>query len=137
MGTFYDGLMTVLDAAFCPQTIDFVDWAPTGSDIFNPVVTGIEGNIYGSSPVQNEFAAWALTFVGRTSGGRRTRLAIFGVNSLGSNYKFNAGESAVVDAGIAYIAANPGQVLGIDDLPGVWHAYADVQVNDHWVKRLR
>ena len=136
-GSFYNAFASSLSAAIAPQSIDFIDWAPAGSDIFNPVTTGIEGNIYGVSSVVPQMAAWALTFVGRTSGGRRGRVAIFGVNDLGTNYRYTALESVVVDAAIAILVANTSFCLGIDGLPVVWHSYADVQVNDHWVKHLR
>lgn len=137
MGTFIAGLFNALAAAIVPCTISFVDWAATGSDIFNPVVTGVEGNVIGTSPVQPEFQAYALSYVGRTAGGRRNRVAIFGVNSLGSNYRFSAGESAVVDAGRAHLVANPGYCVGIDDLTTVWKAYGNVKPWDHWVDHVR
>jgi hypothetical protein len=58
--------------------IDEVQFAASGSNIFNPVVTGIEGNSYGSGGVSAPNAAFFLSFVGRTSGGRRARLFVFG-----------------------------------------------------------
>jgi len=136
-GSFYNAFASAIAAAIVPQSIDFIDFAPTGSDIFNPVTTGIEGNVYGTSPVQPEFAAWTLSYVGRTSGARRNRVTIFGVNSLGSNYRFSAAESAVVDAGQAILVANPSFCLAIDGLTTVWHAYANAGVNDHFIKLLR
>jgi hypothetical protein len=136
-GSFVDGLLGRLDPAIAPLTIDSVDFAPAGSDIFNPVTTAIEGNTYGSSGTVPEMAAWAFTFVGRTSGGRRVRVAVFGADSLGDNYRFNPAESAVLDDARDFLAANPSFALGIDDVAAVWKAYVNVQVNDHWVKELR
>lgn len=136
-GSFVDGFLARLDPAIAPLTIDSVDFAPDGSDIFNPVTSGIEANTYGTSGTVPEMAAWAFTFVGRTSGGRRVRVAVFGADSLGDNYRFNPAESAVVDDARDFLAANPSFALGIDDIAAVWKAYVNVQVNDHWVKNLR
>jgi len=137
VGTFVDNFFTSITGALFIMTITTVDWAPAGSDIFNPVTTGIEGNTYGSGSGTPDQAAWAYTFLGRTSGGRRVRFNIYGATTLGANYHIAPGENVWIDAGIATLVSAGGLVLGIDGISPVWKAYADVQVNDHWVKEIR
>jgi len=118
-------------------TIDVVEFAPSGSDIFNPVTTGIEGNVYGTSGPAPDNAAWYVGFVGRTSGGRRARLFIFGAGLLGGNYRWNPGENASVDSAIATLQAQSPGWQAIDGLVPVWKSYANGGVNDAIVKDLR
>lgn len=117
--------------------LDFVTFAASGSDIFNPVVTGFEGNSYGAGAGNLENVPWAYTFIGRSAGGRRVRLSQYGAKALSSNYRFTAGENTQVDAAVALLQAQPTQLLVIDGLIPVWKNYANVQVNDHWVKEVR
>src|SRR5215204_5118922 len=88
IGTMIGDFLTSLAAQIMPLTISMVDWAPAGSDIFNPVVTGKEGVTYGTAVVLDAPKAYSLGFLGRTSGGRRVRLFVFGVNTLATNYRF-------------------------------------------------
>jgi len=137
VGTFVDNFLTALGSAQFIKTVTTVDWAPSGSDIFNPVTTGIEGSTYGSGAGASEQAAWAYTFLGRTSGGRRVRFQVYGATTLGADYQIGPGENVWIDAAITALVSAGGLVLGIDGLTPVWKSYADVQVNDHWVKNIR
>jgi hypothetical protein len=137
VGTFVGALHTALGNTLFLHTITSVDWAPAGSDIFNPVVTGIEGTSYGSGAGSDFNEPWALTFVGRTAGGRRARISLFGFTTLSGNYRVAPGEMANVDAAIAVLQGAGSNCLGIDGLVPVWRTYANVSVNDHWVKEGR
>jgi hypothetical protein len=134
LGSYFDAFgLTAADI-----TVDFVDWAPAGSDVFNPVTVGIEGTTYTGDPAAvDHSAAWAYTFIGRTSGGKRVRMAQFGALYLGTDYRFIAGESSPLDNVINILQGAGSLLLGIDGLTPLWKDYCDVQVNDHWVKRLR
>lgn len=137
MGILFQQLLTALGASIFVVTVNTVDWAPSGSDIFNPVTTGIEGTSYGVGAGATFNAPWAVTFVGRTSGGRRVRAAIFGMSTIAGNYRFAPGESAQVDAAINVLQGAGSNIVGIDGVVPVWYDYANVQVNDHWVKIIR
>lgn len=137
IGGVFNDIFTAMDPAMAPATLDFVDWAPAGSDIFNPVVTGQEGNAYTGAVFTDEMKAWAYTFLGRSTGGRRVRLFLFSALFLGSDYRIEASASAPIAAAIAALTAAGSNVLCIDGLTPVWKSYVDIQVNDHWVKVLR
>jgi len=64
-------------------------------------------------------------------------MAQFGALYLGTDYRFIAGESSPLDNVINILQGAGSLLLGIDGLTPLWKDYADVQVNDHWVKRLR
>jgi len=137
IGGFYNAFMSALSTNIWNTVFDFAEWAPSGSDIFNIVTTGFEGNLYGGGAGALEFVPWAYTFIGRTAGGRRVRLTQFGAKVLSSNYRTTAGEDANIDNVVALLNGQPTQLLGIDGLIPVWKTYANNQVNDHWVKEVR
>jgi len=137
VGSFVDTFLTALGNAQHVKVISFVEWAPAGSDIFNIVTTGIESNSYGAGVDVAGHAAWAYTFIGRTPGGKRVRFSVYGATDLGTDYRFIAGENVWIDAAVGALVSAGGLVLGIDGLSPVWKPYANIQVNDHWVKESR
>lgn len=137
VGTFLNSYFSAFGTTLATVLIDFVDWAPAGSDIFNPVTTGIEGLSYTGGSSAPENAAWEYTFQGRTTGGKRVRVGQFGALFLTSDYKISPTESSPIDAVIAALVAAGGLIVGIDDLIPIWKTYATVKPNDHWVKKLR
>lgn len=137
VGEFFRNIMEALGTSIFSLTLNSVDFAAIGSDIFNPIVTGQEGEVWGTGPGADFNTPWALTFIGRTTGGRRVRMAVFGYSTLSGNYRVNPTESILVDAAIDALQAAAGGIIGIDGLTPVWYEYANVQVNDHWVKEIR
>lgn len=138
VGELMHQLMVRLDIAAAPRTFDFMDWAPEGSDIFNPVTMGHEGQAYDGAPdFVPHHAAWAYTCQGRTSGGRRVRLALFGAVYSGDDYRIDASTSAIIANVISALTGAGSNIIGIDGLVPIWKPYVTVQINDHWVKELR
>ena len=137
LGILMDTYFSAWGVTVAEFVVDFVDWAPAGSDIFNPVTTGIEGNAYTGGTFTADKAAWTYSLIGRTTGGRRVRLTHFGALFLGGDYRFVAGESSPLDAVVAAVNAMGANILGIDGLAPVWKSYVNAGVNDHWLKELR
>jgi len=137
VGADVDNLLTSLGTAIYNLVIDFVEFSAVGSTVFNPVTTGIEGNTYGGGSPTAESRAYALNFIGRTPGGRRVRIMVFGPTTLGGDYRFIAGEGASIDAGVAALVAAGSHILGIDGQTPVWKTYVNSLVNAHWQKALR
>jgi hypothetical protein len=135
------GFMNAYWSAFATEifglVVDSVEWAPAGSDIFNLVTTGLEGNAYGAGAGSVEDIPRAFTFVGRTSTGRRLRCVQFGAKNVSSNYRVTAGELAPIDAVIALLQGASTNMLGIDGNPAIWKNYANVKEYDHWVEAVR
>jgi len=138
VGSLVDSFFTALGNVISATVIDFVDFAASGSSVFNPVTTGIEGNTYagfgGGTTVQ---AAQYIDYVGRTAGGRRVRWSVFGIGNLFTDFRAVSAENAQVDAGRAILAGAGAVIIGIDGLIPSWKTYANTGVNAHWQKALR
>jgi len=137
IGTLIDAIFTAVTGAIAATTIDVVEFAPSGSDIFNPVTTGIEGNTYGISGHPNSDAATFWSVVGRTAGARRVRYYVFGMGGMGGDYRYVSGESGIADNFLAAFTLNAGDLQGIDGAVPVFKNYVNAGVNVHLQKALR
>jgi hypothetical protein len=137
IGAILNDFWTALAGAIRATVLDSVEFAPTGSSIFNPVVTGFEGAAYGTGAGDDSETAWTYGWVGRTSGGRRARIFVFGAGNQGHDYRFGRGESTALDAATDVLVAAGTSLRGIDDIVPVWHNYINANTNRHWVKKLR
>jgi hypothetical protein len=137
LGTLMDEFLTALGPKLYALTIGQVTHAVPTSNIFNPVVTGIEGNVYGSGGGVITNVPFYYDFIARSSGGRRLRLAIFGATNLGLNYRLTALEDTDVDAALAVLVGAGGDLKCIDNFEPIWKPYVNVGVNVHWQKAIR
>jgi hypothetical protein len=139
LGVIVDNFLTALSPLLFATVLDSVTFAVAGSNVFNPVVTGIEGNTYNPSNVGTvaSLAANYFNFIGRSSGGRRVRLAVFGSITQGTDYRMIAGESAATDAAVNVLVAASPAIMCIDGLAAIWKSYVNVGVNAYWQKALR
>lgn len=137
-GLFVDTYYQAVDPAIYTTVIDQVQFATSGTDVFNPVTSGIEGNSYGSGAASVEGEdAYYYDFVGRSTGGRRVRFAQFGAKALGSDYRYAAGESADLDAALAVIDATANAWLAVDGIPAIWKSYVNAGANAYWQRKIR
>jgi hypothetical protein len=136
-GVFITLLVDTLDPLMFASTIDDVEWAASGSNVFNPVVTGAEGHGYGTGAGTVTEIPEYIDFVGRTPGGKRVRAAFFGLGISAVDYRFQAGENADVDAAIAVLVGSSASLLGIDGLNPVWKSYANQGFNAYWQREVR
>ncbi len=132
-----DNLLTALTTLLFALVIDSCEVADLGSNVFNPIVSGIETNSYGSGSGSLEKVPQFANFVARSTGGRRLRLAVFGIIGFAGDYRFSAGESAVTDAAVASLVAAGANILVIDGLTPVWKTYVNAGVNAYWQKAVR
>lgn len=137
LGASVDFFLDALSPSLNAITIDTVEYAASGSNIFNIVASGIEGNTYGSGAGTGSAIPNEINFIGRSTGGKRVRLMVFGNKSDALNYRFAPGENAAVDAAIAVLQATPATFLAIDNVKPVWYNYANAGVNAHWQKAVR
>jgi hypothetical protein len=118
-------------------TITSFDFAPQGSDVFNPIVwTGAA--TFGSGALPALDRPFSYSFVGRSTGGHKARVYLFAVDTPNDdNWRKTAAENGNVADAIAALASNPGCFVAIDGIPPVWHPYANFGANDHWTKVIR
>lgn len=136
-GTWLDGLLTLMVPILYPVTITLVEFAANGSTIFNPVTTGIESNVYGTGSPTGLLAPQFIAFQGRTSGGHKTRLSIFGVKPEENDYRFEPADNSDVDNAVAYIQTTSPYAKGIDGVTPVWYSYANTGFNAYWQRKNR
>lgn len=137
LGVQVDTILSALAAVLNQVTIDSIEFAASGSNVFNIVTTGIEGNTYGSGAGGGSARANYIDFIGRSSGGRRVRLAVFGLKVDATDYRFVSGENTAVDNTITSLNAAVGSFLAIDGISPQWYSYANAGVNAHWQKAVR
>jgi len=136
-GDTLNALLNTIDTQLYQITINQVRFAADGSNVSNPVVSGIEGNTYGTgAPADNERADF-LNFVGRTTGGRRVTMAIYGLNAVDDGFRSNAAEDPDVEAAVDILNGEEGLFLGIDGLNPVWKPYVNNAASGYWQRKLR
>jgi hypothetical protein len=111
--------------------------ADAGSDIALPFSSGAVGDSFGTGTAIKQYDATALTFVGRTPGGRRTKVSIFGFKNDLSEFRMTSAESSDVANAVGHLNSFGFSFIAIDSLTAVWNGYADIKANDHWVKKAR
>jgi hypothetical protein len=137
-GTLMDEYYTELDGSIYETTIDDVQFAADGSNIFNSVTTGIENNTYGTGTAGVEGEdAYFYDFIGRSSGGRRVRFTQFGAKALGSDYRFSTGDDPNLDDALAVIDGATSAFVAIDGVTAVWKSYINAGVNAYWQRNIR
>lgn len=130
-------LMGHIGAGFSASTFTGASKAAAGSDLFFPFASGAVGDTFGSGAAIKQYDATSMTFVGRTPGGRRTRVSIFGFKGDLSEFRLTSAESSDVASAIDDLNSFGFSFIGIDGLTALWNEYADIKANDHWVKKSR
>lgn len=137
VGTFLQNFFTTQGAVSFASVIDSVDFAVSGSNVFNPVTTGAEGHTWGSGAGNTTSIPYFINYIGRSTGGRRLRMAVFGHAGAPIDYRYVAGENATVDNTIAVLVAAGGLLTCIDGITPVWKTYANVGFNAYWQRNVR
>lgn len=136
-----DAFLIALDDFVLAATIDGARVSDLGSTVTYPVAwTGAAG--FGDGTGTHYKTANYLDFVGRSIGGRRVRLAVFGAvfhaDTVGTgDYRFNATDEARVAAALAVLEASSDTPVAIDGDPAVWQQYANCGVNAYWRNHIR
>jgi len=129
--------LTSLTSLFWASTITKVELAEQGSNLFFPyasslstVIWGSGANSIGNNPLQ-------LNFVGRSAGGRRSRVGLFGYKGVFSEWKLTSTENTAILNAVSALNSAVNAFVAIDGFPPTWYPYGDVGVNDYWVRQSR
>lgn len=137
--SYADQFLAALAPILYEITITGARFATVGTNVSNPVLwTG--ASTYGTFLMPQELAPRALTFLARSSGGRRARWSVYGLSlPTPANYRItNSEEAAVLAANTVLNAAqNDGWAVTIDGLNPVTYPYADVNFNSYWEAEAR
>lgn len=137
IGALVHTFLTALDPALFEIQIGVVNFAADNSNIFLPVTTGIEGNIYGSGSPNLEQRPWFYGFQGRGASGRKWHLDIFGALSLGTNYRWTPGEYTVMDNAVAALQTFGTNLVDIADAQVTVYNYVNAGSNSYWQRAQR
>lgn len=137
IGTFVDDLLTALGNKIFALIIGVVTYAPSASNIFNPVTTGIEGNTYGSGAGAVVDVPKYFNFIGRSTGGRRVRFAVFGAGIDGADYRVYGSEDTNIDDALTVVDGFSANLQAIDGLTPVWKPYVNMGYNAYWQREVR
>lgn len=137
IGSLFNNLFTSMGPQLAALTINLVRVALQGSDVTNPIVTGIEGNTYGAGVGSTFHQATSVNFIGRSSTGKRTRFSIFGYDSASSDFRLTTAESTEVSQTVAFLNGAVNAALAIDGTKPTWYPYANVSYNAYWQQELR
>lgn len=134
-----DAFLTAINDSLYLITILGARVAAQGSNISAPVAwTG--GATYGGGAMPAVFAPRQVMWLGRTGGGRRFRLSIWGVNTTTpDNFRIADDGSNFVADGIDVLETQQplGAFRAIDGNVPLLYPYADIQFNSYWETQAR
>lgn len=135
--TWFDIFIAHLAADLFTWTLNVVRWSAAGSTVSSPVTTGLEGNVYGSGAGTVDSVPAFVNFVGRSSGGRRVRLAVFGYKNAFSTFRLTTAEDTHIGDAVTDLNSVSNGALAIDGLKPVWYPYANVGFSAYWIRNVR
>lgn len=136
-GSIMDAFLTQLSPVLNLLEVTGARFQAAGSNFANPVTVTIAGQTYGDGVGADGDEAKALNFVGRSSGGRRVRLMLFGYKANTSDFRVTAAENTAVAAAIGTLNNTANAFLAIDGVDPVWYPYANVIYNAYWQRKAR
>lgn len=136
-GAFVGGFLDSLGGHVYLGVVTEVQRSVEGSDIFLPFATGLEGVSFGEQPISVDNVPRYIDFVGRSSGGRRVRLAIFGYAGVTSEYRVTAAENPEFATAIGMLNGSDDIGVAIDGMPVIWKPYVNVGYNAYWQRAVR
>lgn len=131
------GILTGVGAHFIASTITGVEHSAAGSNLRFPVDSDRVGDVFGSGTPTAYHKATYMGWVGRSEGGRRARLFLFGYKDALLNYRILASADSGVDDSIGVLNTADTVGVGIDAQNVIWHNYVNLGVNDHWEGKAR
>lgn len=139
-GEQIDGFLTAIEGGLSEITTIGLRVARAGSNITNTEGTpGLQAT-YGAGAGNSIDTPLQVTFTGRSTDGRKARVGIFGwLGQSDNSWRMSVLEDSDVSAGVTFLQAitSSGFFTSISGEPVVWHAYANIGYNDHWVKEAR
>jgi hypothetical protein len=138
VSTFFQQLFTAVAGTLNATTVTGLEHAIQGSNVRNPAsYTGTTSFGLGTEAGSDgRVRTWSFT--GRASDGRKNKIFIFGVKSASEgDLRIDTTESADVAAAVTFLNNTVGAFLTISGTQPLWHLYANIGYNDHWIRQLR
>lgn len=133
-----ENYLTILTGAFAASEGLSVELQLAGDNFSTPVTEGVWSTFsWGSTAATPETDATFLGAQGRSTGGHKVRLDVFGYKNALSDFRITNAEVSGVDDAVAVLNGIPGAFLSIDGLNPQWYQYLNVKSNDYWVRQAR
>jgi len=134
-----DAFLTALGTNIYLYNIQGARVRDAGGSVTYPV-TWDGASTYGSGTEGEYASAQYGDFIGRSIGGRRCRIAIFGVKGIvdtsGDDFRF-PDTVGYVGAALAVLRASSDTPVAIDGDPVNWHDYMNSGINAYWRNHIR
>lgn len=133
-----DNLMDELVGYLGSRVITGVRASPVGSNFSFSVPSTLNGQTYGSGGVNTLQASTSLSFVGRSSTGRRARLFFFGTSQpVPADFRLTTADAAPIGVAVTTLTDATDMFLAIDGSKPTYYPYANVAVNAYWQRNVR
>lgn len=118
-------------------TFDGHDYAPAGSNIFNPTTwTNVVGTFAGTRTAAGRASYYG--FVGRTAGGCRGRFWLYTTTDSGeASWRWNPGEFTAGTTLLTWLNSTSNPMVARDGLAIVFKSYINAGNNYHWLRKMR
>jgi len=134
----FESILSTLTGAFVASAGTNADFQAAGDDFSVPVSAGDWDTFtWGSGAAVITSDGVQFNFQGRSSGGHKSRLGVFGYKNDVSNWRLTEVEAAGVGTAVAVLQDTTGAFLAIDGLKPTWYGYANIKYNDYWVRQGR
>lgn len=136
--TELDAFLDALGNSHRSMTVQGARVQLQGTNVSFPVVwTG--GASYGTGDGFENESAQFYDFVGRSRGGRRVRLALFGAitNFYQNKYRAPEGADLAFAQALAVLQSAEGTFLAVDGLQPRWQSYVNLGDNAYWRNHIR
>lgn len=134
-----EAFLTALGTNMYVMTVDGARVRDAGGSVTYPVTWGGPAT-FGSGTEGLYATAQYVNFVGRSIGGRRCRLAVFGwkgiVDTGDDNFRFSSAVGWVA-AALAALEALPECPVSVDGDVVNWQQYANTGINAYWRNHIR
>lgn len=126
-----------LAAVVCESTITGFRYQVAHSDFSIELASDLVGSKFGTGSPTVAMKALSLGFVGRSLGGHKARVYVFGWKGGLDNYRITTAENEGLGGCLSALELATASFLAIDGIKPVWKQYGNLNANDHTVKRLR
>jgi len=133
----YASLLAAMAPTCWNITVQGLEFAELGSDVFNPrSYDGAPSFGLGTGGAEQSIRAASL--VGRTTGGRKVRVFVYGYKlEEGGNARTTTTENGDIASVVTLMNTFTEHFLAIDGLIPTWRNYVNLDHNDHWVAQIR
>lgn len=129
--------LTAHNAVIAEITTVGLEYAVSGSDIFNPVTWFGEAT-YGTGTLAAVDRPYTYSYSGRSAGGHKVKVFLFANNVHGTaSWRIPSSTGNFVEAALAALIEDGAFFRAIDGLVPVWNQYTNQGANDHWMRLAR